>query len=55
MNLSKKFRKNFLQKSFAIYGLGKTGSSTLNFLKKKKLSTICIWDDNKKIRGQHNL
>ena len=55
MNLSKKFRKNFLQKSFAIYGLGKTGSSTLNFLKKKKISTIYIWDDNKKIRGQHNL
>ena len=54
MNLSKKFCKNFLQKSFAIYGLGKTGSSTLKFLKEKKITSICIWDDNLKIRDKYN-
>ena len=33
-------------KSFAIYGLGATGKSALNFLKNKKTKKIITWDDN---------
>ena len=36
----------FLNKKILIYGLGKTGVSTFNFLKKK--SKIFLYDDNKK-------
>ena len=37
---------NFKGKSFAIYGLGLTGKSVVNFLKKNKVNKIFIWDDN---------
>ncbi len=36
---------NFKGKSFAVYGLGLTGKSVVNFLKKNKVSKIFIWDD----------
>jgi len=37
---------NFKGKSFAVYGLGLTGKSVVNFLKKNKVNKIFIWDDN---------
>lgn len=36
---------NFKGKSFAVYGLGLTGKSVVNFLKKNKVKKIFIWDD----------
>ena len=36
---------NFKEKSFAVYGLGLTGKSVVNFLKKNKANKIFIWDD----------
>ena len=36
--------------SFLIYGLGSSGSSVINYLKKKKISNFLIWDDNPKIK-----
>ena len=37
---------NFNDKSFAVYGLGLTGKSAVNFLKKNRVNKIFIWDDN---------
>ena len=37
---------NFKGKSFAVYGLGLTGKSVVNFLKKNKVNKIFVWDDN---------
>ncbi len=37
---------NFNDKSFAVYGLGLTGKSVVNFLKKNRVNKIFIWDDN---------
>ena len=36
---------NFKDKSFAVYGLGLTGKSVVNFLKRNKAEKIFIWDD----------
>jgi len=36
---------NFKDKSFAVYGLGLTGKSVINFLKKNKANKIITWDD----------
>ena len=36
---------NFRSKSFAVYGLGLTGKSVVNFLKKNKANKIFTWDD----------
>ncbi len=36
---------NFKDKSFAVYGLGLTGQSVINFLKKNKAFKISSWDD----------
>ncbi len=36
---------NFNGKSFAVYGLGLTGKSVVNFLKKNKVNKISTWDD----------
>ena len=47
MKLSNDDLKNL---SFAVYGLGKTGRSVVNFLKKKKAKNLFAWDDNKKNR-----
>ena len=43
------------QKSFLIYGLGKTGISSLRFLKKQKVKKIICWDDNKSLRRKFNI
>ena len=43
MNISNKI---FLKKKILIYGLGKSGISSYNFLKKK--NTIFLYDDLKK-------
>ena len=37
---------NFKNKNFAIYGLGLTGKSFLNFLKQNKAKKIFTWDDH---------
>ena len=50
MNLSS---SNYLNKKIFIYGLGKTGLSTLNFLKKKGNEIIC-WDDQINVRKKIN-
>ena len=44
MDLSKKI---FQKKKFLIYGMGKTGLSSYNYLKKN--NQISLYDDNKKI------
>ena len=36
---------NFRDKSFAVYGLGLTGRSTINFLKKNRAKIVFSWDD----------
>ena len=46
MNLYKKLSK----KSFAVYGLGITGASVINYLKKLKVKKLNVWDDNKNKR-----
>ena len=45
---------NFKKKNFIIYGLGKTGKSTLEFLKRKKIKKIITWDDSSKIKNNIN-
>ena len=42
-------QKFFSKKKVAVLGLGKSGISTINFLKKKGF-IIYAWDDNKEIR-----
>ena len=37
---------NFKSKSFAVYGLGLTGKSVVNFLRKNKAHKIFKWDDH---------
>ena len=44
MILSKKLSR----KSFAVYGLGLTGCSVAECLKKSKVKNYYLWDDNKK-------
>ena len=51
MTPSEKLRK----KTFAIYGLGLTGSSVINFFKKKKIDNFFIWDDKIKNRKKFNI
>ena len=36
---------NFKDKSFAVYGLGITGNSVVNFLRKNRADKIYTWDD----------
>ena len=36
---------NFKDKSFAVYGLGITGNSVVNFLRKNRADKIHTWDD----------
>tara|TARA_Y100000590_G_scaffold258472_1_gene290117 strand:- start:3327 stop:4640 length:1314 start_codon:yes stop_codon:yes gene_type:complete len=56
MNFSKKLKKSFLhQNSFAIYGLGVTGRSVINFFRKEKVNDFFIWDDNKTVRNVHGI
>ena len=53
MNISKPIKDS----SFAIYGLGLSGKSTLKFLKKKGTKIIHTWDDKqiKNKNGRRNL
>ena len=44
----KKFNNIFLGKKILIYGLGKSGISSYNFLKNK--SDVYLFDDNQKIK-----
>ncbi len=39
---------NLKKKSFLVYGLGLTGISVVNFLKKNNINSYQVWDDNKK-------
>ena len=48
------FISNFKAKSFAIYGLGITGKSVLNFLRKKKVKKVFTHDDKLKVVRSHN-
>jgi UDP-N-acetylmuramoylalanine--D-glutamate ligase len=52
-----KINKSIKTNSYAIYGLGLSGVSTLKFLKKKKVKKIFTWDDKKqsKIKKNTNL
>jgi UDP-N-acetylmuramoylalanine--D-glutamate ligase len=48
-------KKPIKENSYAIYGLGLSGKSTLKFLKKKKAKKIYTWDDKKNIKSKKNL
>ena len=41
---------NLSKKSFAVYGLGVTGKSVINFFEKRKIKKYQVWDDNKILR-----
>ena len=43
--------KTLSTKSFAVYGLGVTGLSVLNCLKKSKVKNFYLWDDDKTKRN----
>ena len=47
--------KPIKENSYAIYGLGLSGISTLRFLKKKKVKKIYTWDDKKKSKSSKNI
>lgn len=51
MKVNNLIKKN----SYAIYGLGLSGKSTLNFLRRKKIKKIYTWDDKKKIRTKKKI
>ncbi len=51
--MSKSF--NFSKKSFAVYGLGTTGTSVINFFDKIGVKNYIIWDDNKNIKKDWKL
>ena len=38
---------NLSKKKFAIYGLGQTGLSVIQYLKKKGANNLIVWDDYK--------
>ena len=51
---------NFKKKSFAVYGLGLTGKSVVNFLKENKAYQIYTWDDyltksNQKLKNKFKI
>ena len=45
-------KKNFKNLSFFIYGLGSTGLSSINYLKRKKIKNYFVWDDKLKLRNK---
>ena len=48
--------KNFLTtRSFAIYGMGKTGLSVINYLKNNNNLNVTYWDDDKEKKKLYNL
>ena len=46
---------NLSKKNFAIYGLGSTGLSVINYFKKINFNNYTIWDDSKKLKKKWNL
>ena len=48
----KKTKNFFLKKKILVYGMGKSGVSTYNFLKKK--ANLYLFDDNQKINFKLN-
>ena len=48
-------KKPIKENSYAIYGLGLSGKSTLKFLKKKKVKKIYTWDDKNKIKSKKKI
>tara|TARA_B100001093_G_scaffold518929_1_gene605627 strand:+ start:664 stop:1956 length:1293 start_codon:yes stop_codon:yes gene_type:complete len=46
---------SFIKKSFAIYGLGKTGLSVKKYLKINKVERYFLWDDNKIKRKKNKI
>jgi UDP-N-acetylmuramoylalanine--D-glutamate ligase len=48
-------KKPIKENTYAIYGLGLSGQSTLKFLKKKKVKKIYTWDDKNKKKLKKNL
>ena len=42
------FDKKLRELSFLVYGLGLTGHSVINFLKKNNINNYKVWDDNDK-------
>ncbi len=42
-------------KNFLIYGLGLTGRSVYQFLKKSKTKNIFLWDDNHNLRKKFKI
>ena len=42
------FGKKLTELSFLVYGLGLTGRSVINFLKKNNINNYTVWDDNNK-------
>ena len=49
------FKQILKNKSFLVYGLGLTGQSVIKFLKKTKVKSIFLWDDNINLRKKFNL
>ena len=43
------------KKSFAIYGLGATGQSVVNYFNKSGFRNYVVWDDNKKLKNSWGL
>ena len=46
---------NLSKKSFAVYGLGRTGKSVIDHFNKLKIKKYFIWDDNKVLKKKLNL
>ncbi len=42
-------------KNFLIYGLGLTGLSVCQFLKKSRAKNIFLWDDNRSLRKKFKI
>ena len=42
-------------KNFLIYGLGLTGRSVCQFLKKSKTKNVFLWDDNRNLRKKFKI
>ena len=45
---------NLSKKSFAIYGLGKTGRSIIKYFNKIGFKNYITWDDNKSLKRKWN-
>ena len=41
---------NLKKFSFLVFGLGSTGNSVINYLKRNKIFDYYVWDDNTKLR-----